>query len=126
MKFNNYQKKKLLDFSWWIILVIMIMGYIFYDKAQKQEFVRECPYCHSKNITHNKLIYKYTENFVIPLSNVGVRGEISNGIISKPIAHFDVKYYCHDCNKTFNKELEIDLLLEKNQDKFKIEYKSEK
>ena len=108
------------------IFLLSVFFYLLHQKSNKQEFIKECPYCHSKNITHDKPIYKYTENFVIPLSNVGARGVISNEVISKPIAHFDVKYHCHDCNKTFNKELEVDLFLQKNQDKFKIEYKGEK
>ena len=96
-----------------IVLFVSFILFTFdliYQKSNKQDFIKECLYCHSKNISHNKPIYKYIENFVI-------------SSISKPIAHFDVKYHCNDCNKTFYKELEIDLLLQENHNKFKIEYK---
>ena len=86
-------------------------------KSSKQDFAQECPFCHSKHISHEKPKYKFIENYVISSTT-----NAESGIV-KPIAHFDVKYHCNDCNKTFNNELEVDLLLQKNKNKFQINYK---
>lgn len=107
-----------------IISIVSVFYIIIYEKSNKQNLVQECPFCHSKNISHEEPKYKFTESYVIPMSTIMKSGEFgeSGGII-KPIAHFDVKYYCNDCNKTFDNELEVDLLLEENKNKFQIIYK---
>ena len=107
-----------------IALSIFSILYMSHQKSNKQNFINECIYCHSHNISHQKPKYKYLENYVIPMTTVShdtsFRG---SGAISKPIAHYDVEYHCDNCNKSFNSELEIDILVKENQNKFKIEYK---
>jgi hypothetical protein len=87
-----------------------------YKKEDNEHFITNISNC--KHLTHDKAVYKYIENFVVP-------GDSKYTTINRPIAHFDVVYYCLDSNKTFHKELELDLLDPKNKDKFIIEYKEE-
>lgn len=106
-----------------VVIFIVVVLYVTYKKSNKQDFLQECPFCHSKNISHEEPKYKFTESYVIPMSTMNSgKFEESGGTI-KPIAHFDVKYHCNDCNKTFDHELEVDLLLEENQKHFNIKYK---
>jgi hypothetical protein len=82
--------------------------------SAKSNFSKECPKCKSANIHHEKPEYTHLEHRVIP-----------SGVdpVSKPIAHFTVKYHCKDCNHTFHKELEKDLFLTENKKHIHIEYK---
>jgi len=88
-------------------LFLSLILFAIYQKSNKQNFVKECPYCHSKKLIHNKPIYKYTENFVIPSYAVDIRGSTASSTTSKPIAHFDVEYHCNNCNDIFHRKLEV-------------------
>ncbi len=119
-------KKNIVKIMTGLLVTVSILSilYITYQKSKKQDFIKECPFCNSKKLSHAEPKYKFTENYVIPSISSGTSSRIgSSGGIIKPIAHFDVKYHCNDCNKTFSKELEVDLLLKENQNKFQINYK---